>query len=220
MPNSKKVPPATTTRVKRDVRRSNIAKRGGSRSSGQQSMSADLASMRTLAGAESVGRMFPVTSSGSGFLAPSMGSMSGVGATAAGRTGVDGTSSSSACRHIDSSPTYMADEGPSPYACTMCSKILGSKTALRNHVAQEHEGKNVAKCPHCAKAFTRPSQLRKHISVTHDERTGEFYCDKCEFKNREAELFNQHMRTHNRCQYCRNEFPQLSRHQSKCPFRP
>ena len=102
----------------------------------------------------------------------------------------------------------------------MCARVLGSRSALRNHVAQEHEHKTVAQCPHCDRAFTRASQLRKHVASAHDERTGEFYCDRCSFKNREADRFNQHVRSHNRCPFCRNEFTQLSRHLSKCPFRP
>lgn len=119
-----------------------------------------------------------------------------------------------------SSNVVVADEGPSPFNCTICCATLHSRTALKTHIMQKHEGKNVVKCPHCDKAFTRPSQMRKHIEVCHDNRTGEFYCEKCTFKNRDIEVFNQHSHLHNICPYCRNEFAQLSRHQPKCPYRP
>lgn len=118
------------------------------------------------------------------------------------------------------SGTVLADEGPSPFRCSLCCTVLTSRTALKTHVMQQHEGKVVVKCPHCDKAFTRQSQLGKHIDSCHDERTGEYYCDKCPFKNRDLEVFNQHIHTHNVCQYCRNEFTQLTRHEPKCPYRP
>lgn len=113
----------------------------------------------------------------------------------------------------------VADEGPSPFGCTICGKVLTSRTALKTHVMQQHEGKVVIKCPHCDRAFTRQSQLGKHIDACHDERTGEFYCDKCPFKNRDLEVFNQHVHAHNICKFCRNEFTQLTRHEPKCPYR-
>lgn len=130
------------------------------------------------------------------------------------REGLTGT------RGFGNSNILVADEGPSPFGCNVCGATLHSRTALKNHIMQKHEGKDVVKCPHCEKAFTRPSQLRKHIDASHDERTGEYYCDKCTFKNRDIEVFNQHVHLHKVCQYCQNEFSQLSRHEPKCPYRP
>lgn len=114
----------------------------------------------------------------------------------------------------------VADEGPSPFTCNTCGLTLHSRTGLKNHIMQKHKGKRVVKCPHCEKAFTRPSQLKKHIDSSHDERTGEYYCDKCTFKHRDVEIYNQHMRLHKLCKYCRNEFSQLTRHEPKCPYKP
>lgn len=64
-------------------------------------------------------------------------------------------------------PSVVADEGPSPFSCTLCHVVCDSRTLLKNHVLQVHEGKSVVKCPHCERAFTRPSQLRKHIVVSY-----------------------------------------------------
>lgn len=172
----------------------------------ERSMRSELPSIGSFAGANSISQMFENSSRSTRFL-----SQYNVG-----------TSSMRPQLRVFSNTlgnVTIADEGPSPYNCSVCGKILTSKTALKTHVMQQHEGKVVIKCPHCEKAFTRQSQLGKHIDIRHDERTGEYYCDKCAFKNRDPEMYNQHVHAHNICKFCQNEFAQLTRHEPKCPYR-
>lgn len=58
-------------------------------------------------------------------------------------------------RGFGNSNILVADEGPSPFGCNACGATLHSRTALKNHIMQQHEGKDVVKCPHCEKAFKR-----------------------------------------------------------------
>lgn len=204
-----------TRRTRRDASMSNISKQRQGRA---LSRTSHLPSIGPLAEPASVSQMFPSSGIGKSGSRSSSGNMEidaeSSNANLRNLTGTGGSAS-----HC-SSGIVLADEGPSPFGCNACGATLHSRTALKSHVMQQHEGKHVVKCPHCEKAFTRPSQLRKHIDSCHDERTGEFYCDKCTFKNRDIEVFNQHIHLHKVCQYCRNEFSQLSRHEPKCPYRP
>lgn len=208
-----------TRRTRRDASMSNISKQRQSRT---LSRTSHLPSIGPMAGSESVSRMFPSDDEPNSEMRASIDEIeafvsAGMSQQPAGTTGFFGSDENGVSGA--GSSVVLADEGPSPFMCTVCGTTLQSRTALKNHVMQQHEGKHVVKCPHCEKAFTRPSQLRKHIDSSHDERTGEFYCDKCTFKNRDIEVFNQHIHFHKVCQYCRNEFSQLSRHEPKCPYR-
>lgn len=208
-----------TRRTRRDASMSNISKQRQSRTISRAS---HLPSIGPMAGSESVSRMFPGDESRATEMPASIDDIdafvsAGLSPNEAAMTGLLGSEENGFSGA--GSSVVLADEGPSPFMCNICGSTLHSRTALKNHVMQQHEGKHVVKCPHCEKAFTRPSQLRKHIDSCHDERTGEFYCDKCTFKNRDIEVFNQHIHFHKVCQYCRNEFSQLSRHEPKCPYR-
>lgn len=198
---SKTKPMSNNRRARRDCSRNAIGKLvrqpACSRASG--SAHSQLTSLDSFADARSVSRMFAASES-------------------AGTDGVvtSGNRGVSACKD----GATVSEEGPSPYRCALCAKVLASKNQLKTHVMLSHEGKNIVSCPHCAKAFTRLAQLRKHIASCHDDRTMEYYCEKCTFKNRDVVVFNQHVHLHNVCRFCRNEFAQLARHLPKCPYRP
>lgn len=196
----------STRRARRDTSRSPIAKQARQPAIGaNHSGHSNLPSLDSFADATSVSRMF----TGNSYTTSSTSTTAG-----RARRHLQLVARGSGCR------PYVTEEGPSPFVCPHCARTLPSRNALKGHVMRGHELKQVVQCPHCAKAFTRPAQLRKHIASCHDERTMEFYCEKCTFKHRDVEVFNQHVHLHNVCKFCRNEFAQLSRHLPKCPYRP
>ena len=53
------------------------------------------------------------------------------------------------------------------WPCHLCSKLLSSKTALKFHVQNVHEGLRNFKCEYCNKGFSQSSNLKTHILNHH-----------------------------------------------------
>ena len=64
--------------------------------------------------------------------------------------------------------------------CTICHKILSSQYSLKKHVRHYHENKKNKQCQVCGKRFVDNTKLRKHEMVVH-QKLKPFKCDSCDF---------------------------------------
>lgn len=123
-----------------------------------QSRQSQLSSLGPLPDTSSVGRMFQ------GLRAPKSRGQSDESCGAMCAT----QSNQQKKKGSPSSANVLADEGPSPYSCAICSTVFSSPHALKAHNLEMHEGKNVVRCPHCECVFTRTAQLGRHIEVRNE----------------------------------------------------
>ncbi|GAB0492712.1 hypothetical protein MMPV_003981 [Pyropia vietnamensis] len=62
--------------------------------------------------------------------------------------------------------------------CTVCAKVLSSRTNMLRHVRVVHERSQVLRCDRCPSAFLYACQLKLHIATVHQKRRP-FPCGVC-----------------------------------------
>ena len=81
------------------------------------------------------------------------------------------------------------------YQCETCFEFFKSKHTLQQHIAFEHQGKEMLECPTCNKKFKAKSTLEKHISFVHQKELQTTYlCPHCAKSFIDTTVLNKHIK--------------------------
>lgn len=100
-----------------------------------------------------------------------------------------------------------------PHTCTICQKVLGSRSRLYTHIERIHIRTNEMHCEICHKIFYTLKHIRRHMQDAHIEKT--FKCNVCDFKSSVKQNLQHHKLIHGakvECPRCSKKVASLKKH--------